>query len=168
MVIAPERGKGRIAGDCAGRGLGEARDCGGTNALQFGAFTTWRQVAAFGVKAWETEAHSYDGDDLRIVENALTDAKPAAQAYARRVGIGTTRGMDTNPRRLAGDANARGGRDLEDGPWLMREGRAISGCVATHAASPDVFGQRGQRSATGVHGRGTIRARSADQRVGLR
>ena len=47
-------------------------------APQFGAFATWRQVAAFGVKAWETEAHSHDGDDLRIVENLLPDSEPAA------------------------------------------------------------------------------------------
>ena len=98
-------------------------------------------MEAGGVKAWETEAHSYDGDDLRIVENALTDAKPAAQADARRVGIGTTRGMDPSPRRLAGDANARGGRDLEDGPRLMREAGAISGRVAANAAGADVFGE---------------------------
>jgi hypothetical protein len=51
-------------------------------APQFGAFATWRQVAAFGVKARETEAHSHDGDDLRIVENLFTDAEPAAQADA--------------------------------------------------------------------------------------
>ena len=51
-------------------------------APQFGAFTTWRQVTALGVKAGEAEAHGHDGDDLRIVENALTDAEPAAQADA--------------------------------------------------------------------------------------
>ena len=110
-------------------------------APQFGAFAAWRQVAAFGVKARETEAHGHDGDDLRIVENALTDAEPAAQADARRVGIGTTRGMDSNPRRLAGDANARGRRDLKDGSRLMREAGAISGRVAADAACADVFSQ---------------------------
>jgi hypothetical protein len=122
-------------------------------APQFGAFPTWRQVAAFCVKAWETEAHSHDGDDLRIVENALTDAKPAAQADARRVGIGTSRGMDTNPRRLAGDANARGRRDLEDGPRLMRESRAISGRVAADAACADVLDKR--RECEAVRSRGS-------------
>src|SRR5271163_825526 len=42
-------------------------------APQFGAFATWRQVAALGVKARETEAHGDDGDDLRIVENVLPE-----------------------------------------------------------------------------------------------
>jgi hypothetical protein len=111
-------------------------------APQFGAFTTWREIAAFGVKARETEAHGHDGDDPRIVENALTDAEPAPQPDAGWVGIGSTRGMDSNPRRLAGDANARGGRNLKDGPWLMREGRAISRGVTANAACADVSGKR--------------------------
>jgi hypothetical protein len=110
-------------------------------APQFSAFATWRQVAALRVKAGEAEAHGHDGDDLRIVENVLADAEPAAQADAGTVGIGTTGSMDSNPRRLAGDANARGGRDLEDGPRLMREAGAISGRVAADAACADVFGQ---------------------------
>jgi hypothetical protein len=50
--------------------------------------------------------------------------------------------MDADPWRLAGDANARGGRDLEDGPRLMREAGAISGRVAANAAGADVFGER--------------------------
>jgi hypothetical protein len=59
-------------------------------APQLGAFATWRQVAAFGVKAGEAEAHSHDGDDLWIVENALTEPKPVAQPDAGRVGIRMT------------------------------------------------------------------------------
>src|SRR3984885_13821504 len=110
-------------------------------APQFSAFAARRQVAALGVKARETEAHGHDGDDLRIVENLLANAEPAAQADARRVGIGTARGMDSHPRRLTGDADARGGTDLEDGPRLMREGRAISGGVAANAAGADVLGE---------------------------
>jgi hypothetical protein len=120
--------------------LGRAANIG--FAPQFGAFATWRQVAAFGVKARETEAHGHDGDDLRIVANVLADAEPATQADARRVGIGTARGMDSHSRRLPGYANARGGRDLKDGSWLMREAGAISGRVAADAACADVFDER--------------------------
>jgi hypothetical protein len=50
--------------------------------------------------------------------------------------------VDSNPRRLTGDANARGRRDLEDGSRLMREAGAISGRVAANAACADVFGER--------------------------
>src|ERR1700690_2365282 len=111
-------------------------------APQFRAFAARRQVAALRVKARETEAHGHDGDDLRSVENLLANAEPAAQADARRVGIGTARGMDANPRRLAGDANARGGRDLEDGPRLMREAGAASGGGAANAAGGGGFCER--------------------------
>ena len=58
------------------------------------------------------------------------------------IGIGTPRSVHPDARRLTGDAKARGGRDLEDGSRLMRQGRAISGRVATDAASPDVFDER--------------------------
>ena len=117
-------------------------------APQLRAFAARGQVAALGVEAGEAEAHGRDGDDLWIVENVLADAEPAAQPDARRIGVGTARGMDPDARRLAGDANARGGRDLEDGPRLMRQGSAISRRVAANAAGADVFGERRERRAS--------------------
>ena len=78
-------------------------------APQFGAFPARRQVAAVGVKAGETEAHSHDGDDLRIVEDLFVNPEPAAQPHARRISIWAPRSMRADTRRLTDDAEARGG-----------------------------------------------------------
>src|SRR5208337_1136315 len=81
----------------------------------FRAFAARRHVAAFGVEARKAESHRHDGDLRRIVEYRLADPEPLAQADAGWIGEGAPRGMNPGARRLAGDAEARGGRDLEDG-----------------------------------------------------
>src|ERR1700722_12796253 len=111
-------------------------------APQFGAFAARRQVAALDVEAGEAEAHGRHGHDLRIVEHVLSDPEPAAQPDARRVRIGTARGMDADAWRLAGDADARGGRGLEDGPWRVRQRSAISRRVPADPARPNLFDER--------------------------
>ena len=106
-----------------------------------------------GVEAGEAEAHGHYGHDLGIVEDVLADPKPTPQPDARRIGVWTPRGMDPDARRLAGDANARGGRDLKNRPWLMWQRRAVNWRIPTDAACPDLFGQRGERGARWVHTR---------------
>src|ERR1700760_2242212 len=117
------------------------KSCKHAPAPEFRAFTAWRQIAALGVEAGETEAHGHDGYDLWIVENVLADSEPTAQANARRVRVGPARSMNPDTRRLAGDANARRGGDLEDRPWLVRQRGAVSRRVAANAAGSDLFGE---------------------------
>ena len=71
------------------------------------ALAARRQVAAFGVETRETESHRHDRNLLRIIENLFADPEPLAQADARRIGERTSRGMDPDAGRLAGDAEAR-------------------------------------------------------------
>src|SRR5271155_3307247 len=90
------------------------------------AFAARRQVPAFGVETRKAESHRHDRNLHRIVEYLLADPEPLAQADAGRIGEGASRDVNPDARRLAGDAEARDVRDLEDGSRLMWQGTAVS------------------------------------------
>src|SRR5690606_9862880 len=99
------------------------------------AFGARRQVSALGVLAGKAEAHGDDGELRGVVELLARHPHPVAQAVARAVVEGKARGMYAGARRLAGDADPRGGREARDGARLVRQ-RAPRRPVAADAAGP--------------------------------
>ena len=122
------------------------------------AFAARRQIAAFRVETRKTESHRHDRNLHRIVEYLLADPEPLAQADAGRIGEGAPRGVNADARRLAGDAEAGGGRDLESGSRLMGQGSAVSGRIATKPAGANLFGDHLERRIGRFHGRPDYRS----------
>ena len=136
-------------------------------APSFRAFAARRQVAAFRVKTRKAESHRHDRNFRRIVEYVLADTEPLAQADAGRIGVGAPRGMNPNTRRLTGDAQACGLRDLEDGPRLVGQANAVSRRIATEPAGANLVGHWIERRAGRVHGRPDIEAAQTKQALGV-
>ena len=116
----------------------------------FGAFAAGRQVAAVRALAGEAESHRDDGDAPGVVEGGLVEAEPGAETGAGRVVERAAAGVDAGAGRLAGDAEARGCRDLEDRARLVRQRVAVAGRVAADPAAAD-GGEQGVEGCVGGH-----------------
>jgi hypothetical protein len=95
------------------------------------AFHARRQIAALGIEPGKAEAHRHDRDPGRIVEKALADPHPVAQALAARIGKGSSACMHPRAGRLT--ANCKSGR------WTTARRPA-----AAHAATACAGARRGR------------------------
>ncbi len=105
------------------------------------AFTSWRQIGAFGVAARVAKPHRYNRDARRIIELLTGQAYPAAQTVARRVIERRASGVDARSRRLASDQQAGAGRNLQNRPWFVRQ-RGAEGPFDANAAGANAPNQR--------------------------
>ena len=108
------------------------------------AFPARRQVGAARIQSRKAEAHRHDRDPACVIEGRRIDAHPVAEAIAGRIGEGPAGGVDAGPRRLAGDADGRGRRYLEDRSRFVRQ-RLADRPVAADPAGADIARKAVQR-----------------------
>ena len=111
--------------------------CEQSRSPDFRALPPGRQVAAVGPEAREAESHGNDRELRRIVEFAFFDRQPSPQPYSRWITERAAAVMNSGSGSLAGDADTRCLRDLDDRSRLVRQCLPIARPIAADPAVAD-------------------------------